>query len=111
MIQPLLLFPFVNRIQRPSAAQDEPGNRPIGGLHLLHNFGLLLRLLLNPVPPIAVALMIVQFVIDDVADKLNRCFQLLHLDMQLGMQGKRHAGQERRDQPLHTHHQVSGTAG
>ena len=63
--------------QRASAGRDQARHRAICGFNLLREPALMLGLLGNPVAPVAVALVVVQLVVDNLAHQsLRRCLRL-----------------------------------
>jgi hypothetical protein len=70
VLEARLLLSFILWTERPSIFEGEAGDGALGCLHLIFKLGLLLGAALNQKLPVAVPLMVAEFVVNDLANQL-----------------------------------------
>ncbi len=95
MLEALIVLPPRFSRCRLAIAESQPSDRALRRFHLVFKLGLMRGVTLDPIPPGAVRLMVVEFVVDDFAHQLARGNRL---------RTARAVEGERSDQkPKHTH--------
>src|SRR5579863_1713578 len=101
MVQPGLLRILSARSKGLTIRLDDAGNGAVGRFDLVFQLGAVLNALLDPVAPVAVRIVVLQFVVNDLADQLPGGFRGLSPEKARG--GRK----DSEEHPEHTHPALS----